>query len=89
MLRWRKEAHAIGPRERQLTRDGQPDGIRKLKKRGQSERIEISKFARGRPVKICKPIGTDRDVDYDTCSSSDLMLFTSSLMFGCCTLANR
>lgn len=46
MLRWRKTAHVIGPHKRQLMRDDQSNGIRKLK-RGQSEKKEIN-------IKICK-----------------------------------
>lgn len=91
MLRWRKEAHTIGPRKRQLMRDDQPDGMRKLKKRTVQEKVQEKKnikIYKRTSDKIYKPIG-NRYVDYDIYSSSGLMLFTSSLMFGCCTLANR
>lgn len=89
MLRWTKEAHAQLDHVK-LMRDDQPDGVRELNKREDSPRkINIKIRERIKSDKIYKPIGTDRYVDYDTYSSSGLMLFTSSLMFGCCTLANR
>lgn len=50
MLRWRKVAHAIGPRKRQLMRD-QQDDIRELKNKGQSKGNQYQNFAKGHPIK--------------------------------------